>query len=167
MAAHPTEEGARTLSCHPERAKRVEGSLKKKPSLSSRASVEGSCLERLFVPNTAKELVTGALTRKISPLALLGRNDRRGRAQETYSTARLKNQGSRKSQRSEIFGKRSGRRSGQGGKRSAPSAMAPCQRRAQGDKEVEQSARHIPFCHPEEQRDEGSMKEMVNSECRM
>ena len=129
--------------------------------------VEGSCLERLFVPNTAKELVTGALTRKISPLALLGRNDRRGRAQETYSTARLKNQGSRKSQRSEIFGKRSGRRSGQGGKRSAPSAMAPCQRRAQGDKEVEQSARHIPFCHPEEQRDEGSMKEMVNLECRM
>ena len=34
--------------------------------------------------------------------------------------------GSRKSQRSEIFGKRSGRRNGQDGKRSAPSAMVPC-----------------------------------------
>ena len=34
----------------------------------------------------------------------------------------------------ELFGKRSGRRCGQGGKHSAPSAMAPCQRRAQDDR---------------------------------
>ena len=34
----------------------------------------------------------------------------------------------------ELFWKRSGRRCGQGGKHSAPSAMAPCQRRAQDDR---------------------------------
>ena len=41
-------------------------------------------------------------------------------------------QGSRKSQRSEIFGKRSGRRNRQGGKHSALPAMAPCRRRVGG-----------------------------------
>ena len=34
---------------------RAEGSLKTKPSLSSRASAEGSCFERQAVPNTAKK----------------------------------------------------------------------------------------------------------------
>ena len=41
-------------------------------------------------------------------------------------------QGSRKSQRSEIFGKRSGRRNRRGGKHSALPAMAPCRRRVGG-----------------------------------
>ena len=52
--------------CHPDRAKRVEG----------------SCIERRVVPNTAKkESVSRYAPRKISPLgglaALLGRNDRK------------------------------------------------------------------------------------------
>ena len=67
----------------------------------------------------------------------LGRNDRRRPVRLRGS----KKQGSRKSQRSEIFGKRSGRRSGQGGKQSAPPAMAPCQRRAQGDRGEGRGAR--------------------------
>ena len=59
------------LACHPERAQRAEGSLKIKPSLSSRASVEGSCVEQLPVPNTAKEFVTDTLTRKTRSTARL------------------------------------------------------------------------------------------------
>ena len=47
---------------------RAEGSMKIKPSLSSRASVEGSCLEQRAVPNTAKEFVFRYAPRKISPL---------------------------------------------------------------------------------------------------
>ena len=41
----------------------------------------------------------------------------------------------------ELFGKRSGRRCGQGGKHSAPSATAPCQRRG-GEENSEQKTRY-------------------------
>ena len=60
---------------------RDEGSLKIILSLSSRASVEGSCLERSALPNTAKEFVAGALARKTrstARLALLARRSAQG-----------------------------------------------------------------------------------------
>ena len=70
---------------------RAEGSMKIKPSLSSRASVEGSCLEQRAVPNTAKEFVFRYAPRKISPLGqsllLLSSVEMTGR--RDGSTARL------------------------------------------------------------------------------
>ena len=49
--------GAARHPCHPERAQRVEGSLKTKLPLSSRATVEGSCLERKSRSERGKEIV--------------------------------------------------------------------------------------------------------------
>ena len=68
---------------------------------------------------------------KIPPLASLGRDDKDDFYFQRSFGAPIT--GFPKSIE-ELFGKRSGRRCGQGGKHSAPSAMAPCQRRAQDDR---------------------------------